>query len=46
VIDRVARETFGFDELRPGQREGIESVVEGRDTLVVMSTGAGKSAIW
>lgn len=45
-IERVARETFGFDTLRPGQREAIESVLEGRDTLVVMSTGSGKSAIY
>jgi ATP-dependent DNA helicase RecQ len=45
-IELVARETFGFDALRPGQREAIESVLEGRDTLVVMSTGSGKSAIY
>src|SRR3954470_4069405 len=45
-IERGARETFGFDALRPGQREAIESVLAGRDTLVVMSTGSGKSAIY
>jgi ATP-dependent DNA helicase RecQ len=45
-IDRVAREVFGFEALRPGQREAIESVLAGRDTLVVMSTGSGKSAIY
>jgi ATP-dependent DNA helicase RecQ len=45
-IDRVAREAFGFDGLRPGQREGIEAVLDGRDALVVMSTGSGKSAIY
>src|SRR5689334_13567054 len=45
-IERVARDTFGFDTLRPGQREAIESVLAGRDTLVVMSTGSGKSAIY
>src|SRR3954449_9431595 len=45
-IEQVARETFGFDALRPGQREAIESVLAGRDTLVVMSTGSGKSAIY
>src|SRR5689334_1469797 len=45
-IDRVARETFGFEALRSGQREAIEAVLEGRDTLVVMSTGSGKSAIY
>jgi ATP-dependent DNA helicase RecQ len=45
-IDRAAREAFGFEALRPGQREAIESVLDGRDTLVVMSTGSGKSAIY
>ena len=34
------------EALRPGQREAIESVLAGRDTLVVMSTGSGKSAIY
>jgi len=43
---RVARERLGFDELRPGQLESIESVLDGRDTLCVMSTGSGKSAIY
>ena len=45
-IDRVAREAFCFEDLRPGQREAIEAVLEGRDTLAVMSTGYGKSAIY
>src|SRR5215218_4812021 len=45
-IDRVASEAFGFSTLRAGQREGIEAVLDGRDALVVMSTGSGKSAIY
>jgi ATP-dependent DNA helicase RecQ len=45
-IERVAREAFGFEALRPGQREAIEAVLAGRDTLAVMSTGSGKSAIY
>src|SRR3954454_5656914 len=45
-IDRVAREAFGFSELRAGQREAIESALARRDALVVMSTGSGKSAIY
>jgi ATP-dependent DNA helicase RecQ len=45
-IERVAREAMGFTALRPGQREAIESVLAGRDTLAVMSTGSGKSAIY
>jgi ATP-dependent DNA helicase RecQ len=46
VIERVAREAFGFERLRPGQAEAIEAVLSGRDTLAVMSTGSGKSAIY
>src|SRR3546814_17030007 len=42
----LARDRFGFDELRPGQREAVESVVAGHDTLAVMPTGSGKSAIY
>src|SRR3954469_15340651 len=45
-IERAAREVFGFDELRPGQAEAVESVLGSRDTLAVMSTGYGKSAIY
>jgi ATP-dependent DNA helicase RecQ len=45
-IERVAHEAFGFAALRPGQREAIEAVLTGRDTLAVMSTGSGKSAIY
>jgi ATP-dependent DNA helicase RecQ len=45
-IEEVARERFGFESLRAGQGKAIESVVGGRDTLVVMSTGQGKSAIY
>jgi ATP-dependent DNA helicase RecQ len=37
------REHFGFDEFRPGQRDAVEAAIAGRDVLVVMPTGAGKS---
>ena len=45
-VRRLAAERLGFDELRPGQLEGVESVLKGRDTLCVMSTGSGKTAIY
>ena len=45
-IERTAREVLGFAALRPGQREAVESVLAGRDTLAVLSTGSGKSAIY
>jgi ATP-dependent DNA helicase RecQ len=42
-LHRSLRSTFGFDQLRPGQSEVIHSVLDRRDTLAVMPTGAGKS---
>jgi len=34
---------FGLKEFRPGQREAVEAALAGRDSLVVMPTGGGKS---
>jgi ATP-dependent DNA helicase RecQ len=45
-IRALARERFGFDDLRPGQADAIEAVLAGRDTLAVLPTGSGKSAIY
>ena len=45
-IRRVARQQLGFDKLHPGQEEALHHVLAGRDTLVVMPTGSGKSAIY
>ncbi len=45
-VRRIAREKLGFRNLRPGQQEAIEAVLAGRDTLAVMPTGSGKSAIY
>ncbi|PPF55740.1 recombinase RecQ [Clavibacter michiganensis] len=43
---RVAREAFGWDALHDGQVRTIGPLVRGRDALVVMPTGYGKSAIY
>jgi ATP-dependent DNA helicase RecQ len=45
-VSRAAREVLGYEALRPGQGEAVESVLAGRDTLAVLSTGSGKSAIY
>ncbi len=37
------RELFGFDGFRPGQEAVVRAALEGRDTLALMPTGAGKS---
>ncbi|MCU1375647.1 MAG: ATP-dependent helicase, RecQ family, partial [Actinomycetia bacterium] len=46
VVAAVARDRLGLEELRPGQLEAVTAVLEGRDTLVVMPTGSGKSAVY
>ncbi|MCV5753760.1 DEAD/DEAH box helicase, partial [Escherichia coli] len=40
---RVMEEVFGYQTFRDGQQEVIESAVEGKDSLVIMPTGGGKS---
>src|SRR3954470_13426154 len=45
-IEQRAKELLGYEELRPGQEEAINSLLQGRDTLVVQPTGSGKSAIY
>ncbi len=37
------RSIFGFDAFRPGQEEAVRAALAGRDALVVMPTGSGKS---
>ncbi|HEV7770643.1 MAG TPA: ATP-dependent DNA helicase RecQ [Solirubrobacterales bacterium] len=34
---------LGFEHWRPGQKEAVEAALEGRDSLIVMPTGGGKS---
>src|ERR1044072_2031474 len=34
---------LGFSSFRPGQREAVEAALAGRDSLIVMPTGGGKS---
>jgi RecQ family ATP-dependent DNA helicase len=36
-------ERFGLHAFRPGQREAVQAALDGRDSLVVMPTGGGKS---
>ncbi|KAK9057500.1 hypothetical protein SSX86_022336 [Deinandra increscens subsp. villosa] len=40
---KTQQEYFGFSTFRPYQKEIIEKILEGRDSLVVMATGSGKS---
>ena len=45
-IRDVARKVFDYNSLRPGQEEAIASILDGQDTMVIMPTGGGKSAIY
>ena len=45
-IAALARERLGYDVLRPGQAESVQAVLDGQDTLAVLATGTGKTAIY
>ncbi|MET0404171.1 MAG: ATP-dependent DNA helicase RecQ [Cystobacter sp.] len=42
-LEAEARKRFGIEQFRPGQREILSALLEGRDVLGIMPTGAGKS---
>jgi len=42
-LERALHDLFGHPGFRPGQEEAVRAAAEGRDVLVVMPTGAGKS---
>jgi len=46
LLEAVAAAAFGFEALRPGQRAAMRTIVARRDTLCVLPTGAGKSAVY
>jgi len=45
-LRRAARQHFGWSSLRDGQLDAMRAVLKGRDALVILPTGAGKSAIY
>ncbi|MEX2569694.1 MAG: ATP-dependent DNA helicase RecQ [Gemmatimonadota bacterium] len=45
-VETTLRDRFGLTRFRPGQREAIEAALNGRDALVIMPTGAGKSLVY
>ncbi|HAW19940.1 MAG TPA: RecQ family ATP-dependent DNA helicase, partial [Flavobacteriales bacterium] len=42
-MDHILKSYWGFDTFRPQQREIIEDVLNGNDTLALLPTGGGKS---
>jgi ATP-dependent DNA helicase RecQ len=45
-IRQTAADVLGYTEFRPGQEQAMQSVLAGRDTLAVLPSGAGKSAVY
>ncbi|MET1006048.1 MAG: RecQ family ATP-dependent DNA helicase [Propionibacteriaceae bacterium] len=45
-VAALARDLLDLAELRPGQEEAVRGVLAGRDTLAVLATGTGKTAIY
>ena len=43
IAERLRRDLFGFDQYRGRQQAVIEATLAGRDTVVLMPTGGGKS---
>ncbi len=43
TVTEILKQYFGYDSLRPGQDKLIGGILEGRDVLGIMPTGAGKS---
>ncbi|AIJ08338.1 MULTISPECIES: ATP-dependent DNA helicase RecQ [Edwardsiella] len=43
LAEGVLKDTFGYQQFRPGQQAIVEAAIAGRDCLVVMPTGGGKS---
>ncbi|KAK4470883.1 hypothetical protein MN116_006396 [Schistosoma mekongi] len=45
-VNRVRREIFQISEFRPLQITAINALLDGRDVILVMPTGAGKSLVY
>lgn len=42
-LEKKLKQYFNYDHFRPGQREAVETAVQGVNSLVMLPTGTGKS---
>ncbi|OAJ95401.1 RecQ family ATP-dependent DNA helicase [Vibrio bivalvicida] len=43
IVEQTLGQTFGFNHLRLGQQQAIETILEGRSCAAIFPTGSGKS---
>ena len=46
ALKKHLKKWFGFNDFRSGQKEVIQSILDGKDTLGVLPTGTGKTLIY
>lgn len=45
-LEYILKKKWGLPKFRSGQKEAIESLISGKDTLAILPTGGGKSLIY
>lgn len=43
MLEKQLEKYFSFSEFRPGQKEIVQSIIDGKDVVALMPTGGGKS---